>query len=403
MREATKFLELEMNEIREAGREWVHHVLEGASDTISNVEGKKVIMLCSNNYLGLSNHPKMKKAAIEAVKTHGVGSGSVRAIAGNMDLHEKWEQRLAEFKEQEAGFITSAGFTANQGVIQQLAPTTDDVILSDRLNHGSIIDGVRATKAKRVVYEHCDMASLEAELTKLAKDDPRRLLIITDGVFSMDGDHAPLDEIYKICEPYPQALIYVDDAHGDGVLGRNYSGKGLVDHYGLQGKVDIEMGTFSKAFGTMGGSIVGSKELVTWCRNKTRSYLLSGSHPPATAAASIKALDIIEHEEPDLVKRLWDNINYFKGQIIGMGYNHEITDASTTAIIPIIFGDPLKAREASDLLYTDYGVFALPIVFPMVPRGLDRIRVQMNATLTKDQLDTGLRAFEKLGKKLKIF
>ena len=402
-RDPTTFLAEEMKEIRDAGREWVHRVLEGPSDTVCKVEGKEVIMLCSNNYLGLSNHPKMKEAAVDAVKTHGVGSGSVRAIAGNMDLHEQWERRLAEFKEQEAAFITSAGFAANQGVIQQLAPTADDIILSDRLNHGSIIDGVRTTKAKRAVYEHCDVASLEEELSKLAKGNPRRILVITDGVFSMDGDHAPLDEIYKACEPYDNAIIYVDDAHGDGVLGRNYSGKGLVDHYGLQGKVHIEMGTFSKAFGTMGGSVVGSQELITWCRNKTRSYLLSASHPPATAAASIKALDIIEKEEPGLVKQLWDNINYFKDQIISMGYNHEITSASSTAIIPIIFGDPLKAKEASDLLYSEYGVFALPIVFPMVPRGLDRIRVQANAALTKDQLDEGLRAFEDVGKKLKIF
>ncbi|MFX0149858.1 MAG: aminotransferase class I/II-fold pyridoxal phosphate-dependent enzyme [Candidatus Hodarchaeota archaeon] len=401
--DATKFLKSEMDEIRDAGREWVHRILEGPSDTVCKVEGKEVIMLCSNNYLGLSNHPKMKEAAIKAIETHGVGSGSVRAIAGNMDLHEQWEIRLAEFKEQEAAFITSAGFTANQGVIQQLAPTADDIILSDRLNHGSIIDGVRTTKAKRAVYEHCDMASLEEELNKLAKGDPRRILVITDGVFSMDGDHAPLGDIYKICEPYSNAIIYVDDAHGDGVLGRNYSGKGLVDHYGLQGKVHIEMGTFSKAFGTMGGSIVGSQELITWCRNKTRSYLLSASHPPATAAASIKALDIIEKEEPDLVKRLWDNISYFKKSIIDMGYSHEITQASTTAIIPIIFGDPMIAKEASSLLYSDYGVFALPIVFPMVPRGLDRIRVQANAALTKEQLDEGLRAFEEVGKKLKVF
>ncbi|MFX0013595.1 MAG: aminotransferase class I/II-fold pyridoxal phosphate-dependent enzyme [Promethearchaeota archaeon] len=399
----TAFLSEEMSDIRKAGREWVHRVLEGPSDTVCTVEGKKVIMLCSNNYLGLSNHPEMKKAAIEAIKTHGVGSGSVRAIAGNMDLHEQWEKRLAEFKKQEAAFITSAGFTANQGVIQQLAPSPDDVILSDRLNHGSIIDGVRTTKAKRAVYEHCDMTSLEDELAKLAKGSSRRILVITDGVFSMDGDHAPLDEIYKICEPYSNAIIYVDDAHGDGVLGKDYSGKGLVDHYNLQGKVHIEMGTFSKAFGTMGGSIVGSQKLVTWCRNKTRSYLLSASHPPATAAASIKALDLIEHEEPNLVKKLWDNINYFKKEIISMGYNHEITNASSTAIIPIIFGDPLKAKEASNALYSDYGVFALPIVFPMVPRGLDRIRVQANAALTKDQLDEGLRAFEKVGVKLDIF
>ncbi|MHA2054575.1 MAG: aminotransferase class I/II-fold pyridoxal phosphate-dependent enzyme, partial [Candidatus Hodarchaeales archaeon] len=299
-------------------------------------------------------------------------------------------------------FITSAGFTANEGIIPQLAPGKEDIILSDELNHGSIIDGVRLSKAQRAVYKHNDMDDLERVIIKLNSQNPRRILLITDGVFSMDGDAAKLDSIFKITDPYG-VMIYVDDAHGDGVLGRNHSGKGLVDHYNLQGKVHIEMGTFSKAFGTMGGSVVGSKELVTWCRNKTRSYLLSGSHPPATAAASIKALDIIEHEEPGLVKSLWDNINYFKKEIINMGFNHAITEASTTAIIPIIFGDPMKAKEASDLLYSDYGIFALPIVFPMVPRGLDRIRVQANAALTKEQLDEGLRAFEELGKKLKIF
>jgi len=206
MKRSTNFLTTEMREIRDAGREWIHRVLEGPSDTICKVEGKEVIMLCSNNYLGLSNHPKMKEAAIEAIRTHGVGSGSVRAISGNMDLHEQWEKRLAKFKEQEAAFITSAGFAANQGVIQQLAPTTNDVVLSDRLNHGSIIDGVRTTKAMRAVYEHCDMTSLEDELTKLTKENPRRILVITDGVFSMDGDHAPLGDIYKICESYNNAI-----------------------------------------------------------------------------------------------------------------------------------------------------------------------------------------------------
>ncbi len=401
-RDPSSFFVTEMEEIRNAGREWVHRTLQGASDTLCKVEGKEVIMLCSNNYLGLSNHPKMKEAAIQSIKTHGVGSGSVRAIAGNMDLHVQLEERLADFKEQEAGFVTSAGFTANEGIIPQLAPGKNDIILSDELNHGSIIDGVRLSKAKRAVYKHNDMGDLEKVIAELDKQNPRRILLITDGVFSMDGDAAKLDEIYKIASPYG-AMFYVDDAHGDGVLGRNHSGKGLVDHYNLQRKVDIEMGTFSKAFGTMGGSVVGSKELVTWCRNKTRSYLLSGSHPPATAAASIKALDLIEHEEPDLVPRLWDNIDYFKKRIIEMGYNHDITDASTTAIIPIICGDPLKAKEISNSLYRDYGIFALPIVFPMVPRGLDRIRVQANAALTKEQLDEGIRAFEELGNKLKIF
>ncbi|MHA2173944.1 MAG: aminotransferase class I/II-fold pyridoxal phosphate-dependent enzyme [Candidatus Hodarchaeales archaeon] len=401
-RDPSSFFVTEMEEIRSAGREWIHRSLDGPSDTICKVEGKEVIMLCSNNYLGLSNHPEMKKAAVRAIESHGVGSGSVRAIAGNMDLHVQLEDRLARFKEQEAGFITSAGFTANEGIIPQLAPGKEDIILSDELNHGSIIDGVRLSKAQRAVYKHNDMTDLERVIIKLNSQNPRRILLITDGVFSMDGDAAKLDSIFKITDPYG-VMIYVDDAHGDGVLGRNHSGKGLVDHYNLQGKVHIEMGTFSKAFGTMGGSVVGSRELVTWCRNKTRSYLLSGSHPPATAAASIKALDIIEHEEPGLVKSLWDNINYFKKEIINMGFNHAITEASTTAIIPIIFGDPMKAKEASDLLYSDYGIFALPIVFPMVPRGLDRIRVQANAALTKEQLDEGLRAFEELGKKLKIF
>ena len=401
-RDPSSFFVTEMEEIRSAGREWIHRSLDGPSDTICKVEGKEVIMLCSNNYLGLSNHPEMKKAAMKAIESHGVGSGSVRAIAGNMDLHVQLEERLARFKEQEAGFITSAGFTANEGIIPQLAPAKEDIILSDELNHGSIIDGVRLSKSQRAVYKHNDMSDLEKVIAELDRKNPRRILLITDGVFSMDGDAAKLDEIFKITDPYG-AMIYVDDAHGDGVLGRNYSGKGLVDHYNLQGKVHIEMGTFSKAFGTMGGSVVGSKELVTWCRNKTRSYLLSGSHPPATAAASIKALDIIEHEEPDLVKRLWDNITYFKKELINMGFNHSITEASTTAIIPIIFGDPMKAKEASDLLFSDYRIFALPIVFPMVPRGLDRIRVQANAALTKEQLNEGLRAFEDLGNKLKIF
>lgn len=396
------FLVTEMNEIREAGREWVHRELQGPSDVVSTVEGKEVIMMCLNNYLNLCNHPKLKEAAINAVEKYGVGSGSVRAIAGNMTLHEEWEKRLAEFKEQEGAFITSAGFAANEGVIPQLAPGKDDIILSDELNHGSIIDGVRLTKAGRAVYKHCDMGSLEDELNKISAKNPRRILLITDGVFSMDGDHTPLDEIYKISKPH-NAIIYVDDAHGDGVLGKDYSGKGIIDHYSLQGKVHIEMGTFSKAFGTMGGSVVGSKELITWMRNKTRSYLLSASHPPATAAASIAALDLIEKGDPGIVKRLWDNIDYFKKKIIDMGYNHPITAASSTAIIPIIFGDPHKAKEASDLLYSDYGIFALPIVFPMVPRGLDRIRVQMNAGLTREHLDEGLRAFEELGKKFKIF
>ncbi|MFW9990802.1 MAG: aminotransferase class I/II-fold pyridoxal phosphate-dependent enzyme [Candidatus Odinarchaeota archaeon] len=398
-RDPSGFLKQEYQEIVDQQLEWVHRKLEGPSDVICKVEGKELLMFCSNNYLNLSNHPKLKEAAIKAVKSHGAGSGSVRAIAGNMDLHEEWESTLARFKEQEAGFVTSAGFTANEGVIPQLAPAKEDIILSDELNHGSIIDGVRLSKAKRAVYKHNDMADLEKVMAKLDKENPRRILVITDGVFSMDGDHAILDEIYKITEPYG-AMIYVDDAHGDGVLGRNHSGKGLVDHFGLQGKVHIEMGTFSKAFGTMGGSIVGSQDLVNWCRNKTRSYLLSGSHSPAVSAASIAALELLEKDN-SLVKQLWENIEVFKKEMLSMGFDHQITVNSQTAIIPVILGENDVAKKFSNRLYEE-GIFALPIVFPMVPRGTARIRTMMNAGLTKKHLNTALAAFEKVGKELKV-
>lgn len=396
----TAFLKDEYQELVDKKLDWVHRELQGPSDVHCTVDGKKMIMLCSNNYLNLSNHPRLKEEAIKAIQTHGVGSGSVRAIAGNMDLHEEWEKTLAEFKEQEAGFVTSAGFTMNEGVIPQLAPAPEDVILSDRLNHGSIIDGVRLSKAKRAVYEHCDMVSLEKELKRIDKEmKPRRILLITDGVFSMDGDHAPLGDIYKIASEF-NAMIYVDDAHGDGVLGNNKSGKGLVDHYGLQGKVEFEMGTFSKAFGTMGGSLVGSKHLVNWARNKTRSYLLSGSHPPATAAASIASLKLLmESNEP--VKKLWDNIDYFKKEIVNMGYDHKITIDQSTAIMPIITGENDKTKALSEALIAE-GIFALPILFPMVGRGLGRIRVMMNAGLSKEELNTSLQVFESAGKKLGI-
>ncbi|MHA2296290.1 MAG: aminotransferase class I/II-fold pyridoxal phosphate-dependent enzyme [Candidatus Hodarchaeales archaeon] len=398
-RDPVGFLKQEYQDIVDKQLDWVHRRLEGPSDVTCKVEGKELLMFCSNNYLNLSNHPRLKEAAIEAVKTHGAGSGSVRAIAGNMDFHEEWEAALARFKEQEAGFITSAGFTANEGVIPQLAPSAEDIILSDALNHGSIIDGVRLSKAQRAVYQHNDMTDLERKMEELNKKNPRRILVITDGVFSMDGDHAKLDEIYKITEPYG-VMIYVDDAHGDGVLGRNHSGKGLVDHFALQGKVQVEMGTFSKAFGTMGGSIVGSENLINWCRNKTRSYLLSGSHPPAVAAASIAALKLLEKDNSP-VKKLWENISYFKKEVTSMGFNHQITIDSQTAIIPIILGENDVAKNFSNRLY-DEGIFALPIVFPMVPRGTARIRTMMNAGLTKEHLNTALAAFENIGKELKV-
>ena len=397
-RDPVSFFQSEYQEMKANKIDWVHRRLEGPSDVVCTVDGKKMLMLCSNNYLGLANHPKLKEAAIEAVKTHGAGSGSVRAIAGNMDLHEELEKKLAKFKEQEAVMVTQSGFAANSGVIPQLAPDEKDYILSDELNHGSIIDGVRLSKATRGVYKHSDMSSLEDKMREIESLNPRRILLITDGVFSMDGDYAKLDEIQKIVEPYG-AMIYVDDAHGDGVLGRNYKGKGIVDHFGLQGKVHVEMNTFSKAMGTIGGAITGSQDLVTWARNKTRTYLLSGSHPPAVLGASLAAIAILEKEP--IVKKLWDNITYFKKRLVEIGYTHPITENSATAIIPVVLGENSVARDFSNALF-DAGIFALPIVFPMVPKGTARIRVMMNAALSKEQLDQALTSFEQVGKKLKV-
>ncbi len=405
-RNPTKFLKDDYENIKAEGREWVHKTLESPSTPHCTVEGRKLLMLCSNNYLNLSNHPHLKKRAIEAVEKYGAGSGSVRAIAGNMWVHEEWERKHAAFKEQEAAMVFQAGFAANQGALFQLAPSAEDYIISDELNHGSIIDGVRLSKAKRTVYKHCDMCELEQRLKEADEAGARRILVVTDGVFSMDGDMAPLDEIHKVTEPYG-AFIYVDDAHGDGVLGRNRKGKGIVDHFGLQGKVHAEMNTYSKAMGVVGGSITGSQDLVMFLKNTARSYLLSGSHPPAVAGAAIGSLEILdpnsEFHEP-IVAKLLDNCEYFKKKIVDMGYGHPITAAAAkcpTAIVPVICGENEVAKKLSTRLMEE-GMFALPIVFPMVPRGTARIRVMMNAGLTKEDLDFALEKFESLGKELKI-
>ncbi len=373
---------------------WEIRELQGPSEPISKVDGVEVIMLCSNNYLNLANHPKLREAALEAIRTHGVGSGSVRAIAGTMDLHLELERRLANFKGAEASLTYSAGFTANEGLIPQLVDK-EDAIISDELNHGSIIDGVRLTKAKRFVYKHSDMADLERVLDEVEKDDPRRMLIITDGVFSMDGDIAPLDEIVKLGKEHG-AMIYVDDAHGEAVLGEG--GRGIVSHFGLTHKdVHFEMGTFSKAFGVMGGHVSGSDHMVKYALNKSRSWLLSASHPPATAAACIAAIDILETEEQH-VKTLWNNREYFKKGLQELGYD---TGFSQTPILPAMVGESSKANELSSGLY-DEGILALPIVFPMVARDKARIRNMMNSGLTKEHLDKALNAYEKVGKKLDI-
>jgi glycine C-acetyltransferase len=391
-RNPTAFLKEEYEELVKKDFDWKLHILESGSKPHSIVDGKEVIMLCSNNYLNLSNHPRLIKAAVDAAKQFGAGSGSVRAIAGTMKIHMDVERRLARFKGTESSLIYQTGFAANAGLIPQLAEK-GDIIISDELNHGSIIDGVRLTKADRAVFKHRDLGDLENVL-KQADKKYRRILIISDGVFSMDGDIAPMDKIVDLARDFG-AMTYVDDAHGEGVIGPD--GRGIGAHFGIEGDIDVEMGTFSKAYGVVGGLIAGSQDLVNFALNKSRTWLLSGSHPPAVAGAQLAAIDVLE-TEPQHVKTLWDNTKYFKKELKSMGFD---TGHSETPITPVIVGESSKAKDLSNKLY-EHGVFALPIVFPMVARDKARIRTMMNAGLTKKDLDFALEKFETLGKKLDI-
>jgi glycine C-acetyltransferase len=396
MRDPTSFLGLEYEDLVKNALDWKIRILQGPSSPWCSVDGKKVLMFCSNNYLGLSNHPRLKEAAIEAVKTHGAGSGSVRPIAGTMDIHIELEKRLAKFKHAEASLVYQTGFAANSGLIPQLVGK-EDLIISDELNHGSIIDGVRLVHGERAVYKHSNMEDLARVLNEAEKHSPlyRRILIITDGVFSMDGDIAPLDQIAKLASEHG-AMVYVDDAHGEGVLGEG--GRGIVSHFKLdRNNVQVEMGTFSKAFGVVGGHVSGSTNLVNFAYNKSRTWLLSGSHPPAVAAACIAAIDVLE-SEPQHVRTLWDHTRYFKKAMKDLGFN---TGNSETPITPIIVGESAVAKKLSASLFEE-GVFALPIVFPMVARDKARIRTIMNAALTRKDLDFAISAFEKIGKELRI-
>jgi len=393
-RSPTAFLKEEYQDLVEKGFNWDLRTLIGGSTPRCNVDNKRMIMLCSNNYLNLSNHPRIVNAAMDILKTHGAGSGSVRAIAGNMDIHIEAERKLAEFKDREASLIYQTGFAVNAGLIPQLAPGRDDIIISDELNHGSIIDGVRLSHAGRGVFKHKDMGELEDVLKKADRDGKRRILVVTDGVFSMDGDIAPMDEICKLSMEYG-AMTYVDDAHGEGVLGHH--GKGIGHHFGVQDKVDVEMGTFSKAFGVVGGLAAGSQDLINFAYNKSRTWLLSGSHPPQVAAAQLAAVEVLA-EEPEHWERLWDNTKYFKKELDAMGFD---TGESETPITPVMCGESHKAKGLSARCM-EMGVFALPIVFPMVARDKARIRTMMNAGLTKEDLDEALNAFETAGKELKI-
>jgi glycine C-acetyltransferase len=396
MRNPTTFLGEEYQDLVKNALDWKIRVLQGPSSPWCNVDGKKVLMFCSNNYLGLSNHPRLKEAAIKAVQTHGAGSGSVRPIAGTMDIHVELEKRLAKFKHAEASLVYQTGFAANAGLIPQLVGK-EDLIISDELNHGSIIDGVRLAHAERAVYKHSNMEDLQRVLEEAEKHTPgyRRILIITDGVFSMDGDIALLDGIAKHGAEHG-AMVYVDDAHGEGVLGEG--GRGIVSHFKLgRDKVQVEMGTFSKAFGVVGGHISGSRDLVNFAYNKSRTWLLSGSHPPAVAAACIAAIDVLE-SEPQHVRTLWDHTKYFKKAMMDLGFN---TGNSQTPITPVIVGESGVAKKLSARLFEE-GVFALPIVFPMVARDGARIRTIMNAALTRKDVDFAIGAFEKTGKELHV-
>ncbi len=396
MRNPTAFLAEEYQGLVKSELDWKLRVLQGPSQSRCIVDGKKVLMLCSNNYLGLSTHPKVEEAAVKAVQTHGAGSGSVRPIAGTMDIHIELEKRLAKFKHAEASLVYQTGFAANAGLIPQLVGK-EDLIISDELNHGSIIDGVRLSHAERGIYKHADMEDLRRVLDEAEKHQPpyRRILIITDGVFSMDGDIAPLDKIAELGEEHG-AMVFVDDAHGEGVLGEG--GRGIVSHFNLdRNKVHVEMGTFSKAFGVVGGHVSGSQDLFNFAYNRSRTWLLSGSHPPPVAAACIAAIDVLE-QEPQHVRNLWDNTRHFKKTMKDLGFD---VGNSQTPITPVIVGESGAAKKLSSRLFEE-GVFALPIVFPMVARDKARIRTMMNAQLTKEDLDFAVGAFTKIGKELKI-
>jgi glycine C-acetyltransferase len=386
-------LKEELEELEKQNLLWDPKTLNGPSSSTTTVANKKVIMLCSNNYLGLANHEALKNAAIEAVRKYGAGSGSVRPIAGTMDLHIKLERLLAEFKHSEAALYYNTGFTANTGAIAALL-RPGDAVVSDELNHGSIIDGIRLTKADRYVYKHKDMEDLEAKLKEAKEKNPNRILIITDGVFSMDGDIAPLKRTVELAEQH-DAVTYVDDAHGDGVLGDH--GRGIVDHFKLEGRVEFEMGTFSKAFGTMGGYVSTSKIGKEYLLNKSRTWLLTGSHGPANVAASIASLELLMKSD-ELVKRLWENTNYYKKRLKELGFD---TGESETPITPVMTYESGKARKMSIRLFEE-GVYALPIVFPMVARDKARIRTMITAEHTKEELDSAIEKIEKIGKELEL-
>jgi glycine C-acetyltransferase len=386
------WLENELQSLKDQGLFNTIRTIGSAQGAWIVVDGQRVLNFCSNNYLGIADHPRLKAAAQQAIEKYGVGPAAVRSIAGTLDLHVEFERRMAAFKGVEDALYVQSGFCANQAAIPPLVGK-EDVIFTDRLNHASIIDGCRLSSAKIIVYEHCDPADAEA---KIKEHLPlyRRGLLVTDGVFSMDGDIAPLDKLYEVCEQHGVTTM-VDDAHGEGVVGRG--GRGIVDHFGLHGKFDVEIGTLSKAFGVVGGVIAGKKVLVDWMRQRGRPFLFSSAATAADTAACLAAVDLLE-ASTELVDRLWANAKLFKAEMAKLGFN---TGKSETPITPVILGENQIAQQFSRQLF-ERGIFAMPIVFPTVPKGTARIRVMISAAHTSSDLEQGLEAFQAVGKELGV-
>jgi len=384
------YLSDQINQWRQEGTYQRLRVLESESSAESRFDGKEVINLASNNYLGLTTHPKLREAALAATRQYGVGSGAVRTISGTMSLHMQLEERIAAFKHVEACVVFQSGFAANAGTVAAILGPEDHIV-SDELNHASIIDGCRLSKAKIHVFRHKDCAAAEKILSELRDSSSRRLLI-SDGVFSMDGDIGPLPGLVEAAERHG-AIMMVDDAHSSGVLGRN--GRGTIDHFGLHGRVHVQVGTLSKAIGVLGGYVCGSRDLIEFLYHRARPFLFSTSHPPAVAAACLAAFDVLE-QEPERIQALWDNTKYFKAGLASAGFN---TGMSETPITPVIVGEARLAHELSRALFAE-GVLATGIGFPTVARDKARVRTIVTATHTRGQLDRALEAFRTAGKKL---
>ena len=391
------YLTDQLNQLKAKGTHFRLRVLDDEQAPVCTFDGKKVVNLASNNYLGLTTHPKLREAALEATRKYGVGSGAVRTIAGTMKIHMELEEKIAAFKNVEACVVFQSGFTANAGTVSAILGK-EDFIISDQLNHASIIDGARLSRAKILVFEHKNLADAEAKLASL-KDQPGRKLLISDGVFSMDGDIGPLPGLCDLSEKYG-AIMMVDDAHASGVLGRN--GRGTIDHFGVHGRVDVQVGTLSKAIGALGGYVCGSRDLIDFLYHRARPFLFSTSHPPSVAATCMAAFEVLD-EEPERIERLWDNTRFWKKELglLGFDIGGKTTPASETPITPVIIGDGKLTMEFSRALFED-GVLGTGITYPTVPEGKARVRTIMTATHTKDELEQALGVLQRVGKRMGI-